>query len=159
MVKNRRTKRPKAALLNTNSGPWFRKPLNCCPGSSAAVRCVLISGFCTASSIRPRAGTSAPVDVKIDVSSGVLLPLSAGNHLAAGSCLALRKNVTSVTQPFSRLDRLSRIRMAFCPPTARIIGHQLVPPLLPWMSPTPCADTLCARVSCLHPRMPRGSKR
>jgi hypothetical protein len=27
MVKNRRTKRPKAALLNTNFGPWFRKPL------------------------------------------------------------------------------------------------------------------------------------
>ena len=75
--------------------------------------------------IRPRAGTSAPVDVKIDVSSGVLLPLSAGNHLAAGSCQALRKNVTFVTQSFSRLDRLSRIRMAFCLPTADA-GSQLL---------------------------------
>ena len=61
------------------------------------------------------------------------MPLSAGNHLAAGSCLALRKNVTSVTQPFSRLDRLSRIRMAFCPPQP--LGDPEAPEPLPFPCP------------------------
>jgi hypothetical protein len=44
VVKNRRTKRPKAALLNTNSGPWFTKP-TAASGTQKRLKTLIYDGF------------------------------------------------------------------------------------------------------------------